>query len=182
LKDKHILVGVAGGIAAYKSAALVSSLVKRNVQVTVAMSAAAKEFVGAATFAALSGRAVCDDMFDSRYPLGAHIELARQADLFCVAPATADFIGHAAHGLTGGLLSALYACVVCPVLVAPAMNVEMWNKPAVQRNVQQLAADGVHLVGPDSGWLSCRTMGAGRMAEPAEIEKEILRLLDLAAN
>jgi len=173
MKNRRILVGVAGGVAAYKSAALVSRLVQNDFEVSVAMSHAATKFVGPATFAALSGRAVCTDMFDPSYPLGAHIELGRAVDLYCVAPATAEFIGNAALGLTGGLLSAVYACVACPVIVAPAMNVEMWNKPAVQRNVEQLKADGVFFVGPEKGWLSCRTEGFGRMAEPDQIFEAI---------
>ena len=169
MSHHRILIGVSAGIAAYKTASLVSQLAKDGHQVTVAMSSAETRFVGTATFAALSGRAVCTDMFDAAYPLGAHIELARNTDLFCVAPATADFIGSAANGLTSGLLSAIYTCVTCPVLIAPAMNVEMWNKPAVQRNVKQLVEDGLELVGPESGWLSCRTQGMGRMAEPDAI-------------
>ena len=173
MANQKILIGVSGGISAYKTATLVSQLAQSDFEVQVAMSASATRFVGAPTFAALSGRPVCTDMFDSAFPLGPHIELARWADLFCIAPATASFIGNAANGLTGDLLSALYACVTCPVLVAPAMNVEMWNQPAVQRNIKQLEEDGVKFVGPESGWLSCRTEGLGRMSEPEAIFQAI---------
>ncbi|QDS98900.1 flavoprotein [Adhaeretor mobilis] len=175
----EMVVGVSGGIAAYKSAALVSQLVQEDIGVTVVMTKAAKHFVGEATFAALSGRPVASDSFEpSAYPLGAHIELARKADLLCVAPATANYLAQAASGLADDLLSTLTLCFTGPVLVAPAMNNEMWTKPSVQRNVEQLLADGVHTIGPGEGWLSCRVQGAGRMAEPAEIAQEIHRLLD----
>lgn len=165
-----ILIGVSGGVAAYKAATVVSRLVQAGHEVTVVMTPAAGKFVGVATFAALSGRKVYDDSFDqSEMPLGPHIELARQADLLCVAPATADLLGKAAHGLADDLLSTLMLSFTGPVLMAPAMNSEMWGKPAVQRNVKQLHTDGVTMIGPGEGWLSCRVKGAGRMAEPEEI-------------
>ena len=166
-----ILIGIAGGIAAYKSATLVSRLAQNDFDVQVAMSGAALKFVGAATFAALSGKPVCTEMFDARFPLGPHIELARWADLVCFAPATAHLIGEAANGMTSGVLSATYSCTTSEqtVMMAPAMNVEMWNRPSVQRNVSQLVEDGVEMIGPDEGWLSCRTTGSGRMSEPEAI-------------
>ena len=173
----EIVIGVGGGVAGYKSAMLVSQLVQHDISVHVVLSRTARQFIGGATFAALTGRQPMVDLFDHRFPLGAHIELARSADLFCVAPATANFLAKAANGLSDDLLSTLYLCCTCPVLVCPAMNVEMWQKAAVQRNVEQLQHDGVQTVGPESGWLSCRTTGMGRMSEPATIFEAILEQL-----
>ncbi|MFM7205699.1 MAG: flavoprotein [Planctomycetaceae bacterium] len=166
---REIVLGVTGGVAAYKAAALTSSLVQRGAVVTAVMTAAARKFVGAATFSALTGRPVARRVFDPAYPLGAHIELAARADLLVVAPATADFLAKAAHGAADDLLCTLVLGVECPVLLAPAMNAAMWSKPAVQRNVRQLAEDGVRFVPPGTGWQSCRRQGPGRMAEPDEI-------------
>ncbi len=179
MADHEVIVGITGGVAAYKTAGLVSQLVQAGYGVRVVMTRSANEFIGTATLAALTGRPVNDDMFDaSRHPLGAHIELARSADLLCVAPATADFLGKAAMGLADDLLSTIYLCFAGPVILAPAMNCEMWDKPAVQRNVQRLRDDGVQLVGPGEGWLSCRTRGAGRMAEPDELFAAIRDVLN----
>lgn len=175
----EIIIGVSGGIAAYKTASLVSELVQDGIGVTVVMTRAATKFVGPATFRALTGRRVYSRVFDSQeHPLGPHIELARQADLLCVAPATAHFLAQAAHGLADDLLSTLTLSFTGPMVVAPAMNTEMWEKPAVQRNFEQLKSDGLHMVGPGEGWLSCRQKGVGRMAEPAEIAKVIRELLE----
>jgi phosphopantothenoylcysteine decarboxylase/phosphopantothenate--cysteine ligase len=175
----EIVVGVTGGVAAFKTAALVSQLVQGGVGVTVVMTAAAQRFVGPATFAALTGRPVASDTFDERqFPLGAHITLAEQAKLLVVAPASADFLAKAAHGLADDLLSTLYLAFAGRVLMAPAMNTAMWEKAAVQRNVAQLRADGVEFVEPGSGWLSCRQVGAGRMAEPETILSAIRGLLE----
>ncbi len=178
MQGRELIVGVSGGVAAYKAAALVSQLVQAGAGVTVVMTQAAHEFIGAATFAALSGRPVVDHIFDhAAYPLGAHIELARKAELLCVAPATANLMAKAAHGLADDLLSTLLLSFTGPVLMAPAMNCEMWDQPAVQRNVKQLVADGVHMVGPEEGWLSCRTRGMGRMSAPEKIFDAIGKLL-----
>ena len=146
-----IIVAVSGGIAAYKTAMLVSRLVQDDYSVRVVMTPSASEFVGAPTFAALTGQSVVTELFDPQFPLGAHIELAREADLLCVAPATANFLSNAAQGSASDLLSTLYLCFTNPVIVAPAMNCEMWDKPAVQRNVKQLIEDGVQIVGPEEG-------------------------------
>ena len=179
MNDRELIVGVSGGIAAYKSAAIVSSLVQQGAGVTVVLTSAGERFVGGATFAALSGRAVVREIFgDARHPLGAHIELAERAQLLCVAPATANFLAKAAHGLADDLLSTLYLCFSGPVLFAPAMNQQMWQQAAVQRNVQQLRKDGVRFVGPESGWLSCRQSGIGRMAAPEQVVQAIDELLD----
>ena len=170
MNGREVVIGVTGGIAAYKTAALVSRLVQAGAGVSVVMTKAATQFVGPTTFAALTGRAVGTDLFVSaEYHLGQHIALADRADLLCVAPATANFLAKAAQGIADDLLSTLYLAFRGPVLLAPAMNSAMWEKPAVQRNVQQLGADGVYFVGPDAGWLSCRATGAGRMSEPEAI-------------
>src|SRR6185503_17374527 len=179
MSGHEIVVGVTGGIAAFKTAALVSQLVQGGAGVTVVMTAAAERFIGAATFAALTGRAVARQTFDeAQFPLGAHITLAERAELLVVAPASADFLAKAANGLADDLLTTLYLAFSGKVLMAPAMNTAMWEKPAVQRNIAQLRADGVQFVEPGSGWLSCRQVGAGRMAEPEQIVAEVQRLLD----
>ena len=167
--SQKILVAVTGGIAAYKSAALVSQLAQAGHDVCVVMSPAAERFVGAAVLAALSGKPVVTDLFDPRFPLGAHIELARAYDTLCVAPATAHFLAAAAQGHSDDLISTLYLCYTGNVWVAPAMNCEMWENAAVQRNVSQLESDGVKMIGPEEGWLSCRVKGLGRMAAPDSI-------------
>lgn len=169
-QNREILIGVTGGIAAYKTADLTSKLVQAGASVTVAMTEAAKKFVGPTTFEALTNRPVYQNLFEPvEHPQGEHIGLARRADLYLIAPATADFLGKAAHGLANDLVSTLVLTVTCPVFVAPAMNTEMWSKPSVQRNIRQLKEDGLKFVEPGSGWLSCGQVGAGRMAEPAEI-------------
>jgi phosphopantothenoylcysteine decarboxylase/phosphopantothenate--cysteine ligase len=175
--SREILIGVCGGVSAYKSAAMVSRLVQDGHGVTVVLTRSAKRFIGAATFRALTGRQVVRDIFDPSYPLGAHIELARLADILCVAPATANLLAKAAHGIADDLLSTLLLTFTGPKLLAPAMNTEMWAQAAVQRNVDQLKADGYRLIGPASGWLSCRDQGAGRMSEPEEIRAAILEAL-----
>src|SRR4029079_972816 len=163
----EIVVGITGGIAAYKTAALVSKLVQDGDGVSVVMTASAERFIGAATFAALTGRGVAHNIFDeAQFPLGAHITLAERADLLVVAPASADFLAKAAHGLADDLLATLYLAFNGPVLMAPAVDTHMWEQPAVQRNIAQLRTDGVRFVEPTSGWLSCRQVGAGRMSEP----------------
>ena len=175
----ELIVGVTGGIAAFKTAALVSSLVQEGHGVTVVMTRSARKFVGPATFRALTGRPVATDVFDrGQYPLGAHIELAEKADLMVVAPASADFLAKAACGIADDLLSTLVLSFEGPLLVAPAMNAAMWAKPAVQRNVKTLRGDGVHFVDPQEGWQSCRRTGMGRLADPADIQTAIEQLLN----
>jgi phosphopantothenoylcysteine decarboxylase/phosphopantothenate--cysteine ligase len=170
----RLLVGVTGGVAAFKTAALVSQLVQRGVDVQVVMTRDAKRFVGPATFAALTGKRVLMRTFDQNdHSLGPHIELARAAQVMLVAPATANFLAKAACGIADDLLCTLVLSFTGPLLVAPAMNAEMWTKPAVQRNVETLQGDGVTIISPGSGWLSCREAGAGRMAEPADISSAI---------
>jgi phosphopantothenoylcysteine decarboxylase len=170
MNGREIVVGVTGGVAAYKTAALVSQLVQAGAGVSVVLTASAREFIGAATFEALTGRAVNTAVFhEPEHPLGAHIELATRGEILCVAPATANFLGKVAHGLADDLLSTLALSFTGPIMMAPAMNCEMWDKPSVERNVEQLRKDGVVLVGPEEGWLSCRQRGMGRMSAQEKI-------------
>jgi len=172
MQGREILIGVTGGIAAYKAAVLVSRLVQAGAGVTVIMTRSATELVGPRTFEALTGRAVRTDVFDLS-KIHAHIELAREAELLCIVPATANMLGKMAAGIADDLLSTVYLSFRGPVLVAPAMNCEMWEKKSVQRNVTQLKADGVVFVGPESGRLSCGENGVGRMSEPDQILQAI---------
>lgn len=173
-----VLLAIGGGIAAYKSAMLCSKLSQDGISVRVAMTRSATEFIGPPTLAALSGRPVAIDSFDPRYPLGAHIELAKDADMLVVAPATAGVMAKFACGIADDLVSTLYLQVACPVMLAPAMSDPMWSKPSTQRNVDQLRSDGCHIIGPDSGWLSCRVRGEGRMSEPNAIADAIKSTLE----
>jgi phosphopantothenoylcysteine decarboxylase/phosphopantothenate--cysteine ligase len=170
---KEILLGVTGGIAAYKSAVLVSRLTQQGVGVTVVMTDSATKLVTPYTFEALSGRPVRHSVFDAAMS-HVHIELARAADLFCIAPATANIIAKAAHGIADDLVSTLILSFETQFLYAPAMNTVMWNKPAVQRNVKQLLDDGMFFIGPEPGHLSCGETGRGRMTEPEKIAETIL--------
>lgn len=170
LSVKRILLGVTGGIAAYKAAELVRLLRRRSIEVQVAMTEAACRFVAPATFQALSGSAVYTDLWDERAADGmAHIALTRGFDAALIAPASADFIAKLAHGLADDLLSTLCLARACPLLAAPAMNREMWENPATQRNIAQLARDGVVLLGPASGAQACGETGMGRMWEPIDL-------------
>ena len=170
LTGKRILLGITGGIAAYKAAELTRLLVKGGADVRVAMTEAATRFVGTATMQALSGQPVWTDLWDERVndAMG-HIELSRDRDLILVAPASADFMAKLAHGFADDLLSTLCVARRCPLMVAPAMNVEMWQNPATARNAEALRADGVTLIGPASGGQACGELGMGRMTEPADI-------------
>lgn len=175
LQGRRIVLGVTGGIAAYKSAELVRLLVKQGAEVQVAMTDGAQHFVTATTFQALSGQPVYTDQWDARMPNAmAHIDLSRQADCILVAPASADFLARIAHGMADDLLSTMVLARDCPLLVAPAMNRQMWDNPATQRNVAQLAADGIHIHGPASGEQACGEVGAGRMLEPEELLEDVL--------
>src|ERR1043166_7247997 len=152
LTGKRVLLGITGGIAAYKAPELVRLLVKAGADVRVAMTEAATRFIGPTTMQALSGQPVWTDLWDARVndSMG-HIELSRDRDLILVAPASADFLAKLAHGLCDDLLSTLCVARRCPLMVAPAMNVEMWQNPATRRNAETLRADGVHIVGPAGG-------------------------------
>jgi len=174
LTGRRVLLGITGGIAAYKAAELVRLLVKAGADVRVAMTEAATRFVGTPTMQALSGQPVWTDLWDARVndAMG-HIELSRDRELILVAPASADFMAKLAHGLCDDLLSTLCVARRCPLMVAPAMNVEMWQNAATQRNAEALRADGVQIVGPASGGQACGEMGMGRMTEPADILADV---------
>lgn len=174
---RRILLGVTGGVAAYKVAELTRLLVKARIDVQVAMTEAACGFVTPATFQALSGKPVLTDLWDPRIPNRmAHIELSRQADAILIAPASADFIAKVVQGTADDLLSTTVAARNCPLLVAPAMNREMWANPANRRNIDKLRADGVILVGPDTGEQACGETGEGRMVEPLQLLDAVLAL------
>lgn len=171
---RRILLGVSGGIAAYKAAELVRRLTERGAEVQVVMTAGAKEFVTPLTFQALSGRPVRDDLWDAAAEdaMG-HIELARWAELVLIAPASADLIARLAVGQANDLLTTLVLATAAPVWVAPAMNRFMWSNAATEENVARLTARGVRLVGPDAGEQACGEIGLGRMAEPEAIAAEV---------
>lgn len=170
LSGRHVLVGITGGIAAYKSADLVRRLREAGAQVRVAMTEAAIAFVSPLTFQALSGAPVRHTLIDAEAEAGmGHIELARWADAILVAPASADFMARLAGGLADDLLSTLCLASEAPLCLAPAMNRVMWKHPATQDNAQRLAARGVHLFGPASGAQACGETGAGRMLEPMQL-------------
>ena len=166
----RLVLGVTGGIAAYKAAELVRLLVKDGTVVDVVMTEAATHFVTPTTFQALSGRSVLTDLWASGADNAmGHIDVSRGASAIVVAPASADFMAKVAHGLADDLLSTLCLARECPLIVAPAMNVQMWQNAATQRNVAQLRADGVTILGPGSGELACNETGDGRMLEAAEL-------------
>lgn len=163
-QDKRIVIGVTGSIAAYKTCDLVFSLRKADARPVVVMTEAAERLVTRETFRALSGEPTHVNMWDHPESAMPHITLVENADLVIVAPATANFLAKLANGIADDLLSTLMLTVTCPLVVAPAMNVEMWNHVTVQRNVARVKADGVHLVEPVSGELACRVEGKGKMA------------------
>ena len=174
LKGKKILLGVTGGVAAYKAAELLRMFQKEGAEVRVAMTQAATRFITPVTMQALSGQPVWTDLWDPRVAdnMG-HIELSRDRELIVVAPASADFMAKLAHGLADDLLSALCLARRCPLMVAPAMNVEMWENSATRRNVERLYEDDVHFSGPSAGEQACGETGLGRMSEPADIVDQV---------
>ena len=170
LAGKNILLIISGGIAAYKSLDLIRRIRERGALVTPLMTQAASEFVTPLSVSALAGVQVYQDLFDltAESDMG-HIQLSRSADLIVVAPASADMMAKMANGLANDLASTLLLATDTPVLIAPAMNVRMWDHPATQRNLAQLSADGIHIVGPNPGDMACGEYGPGRMSEPLEI-------------
>ena len=178
LTGRHIVLGLTGGIACYKSAELARELIRCGASVQVVMSEAAERFITPVTMQALSNRAVCTSQWDAREPNNmAHINLTREADAVLVAPASADFLAKLVHGRADDVLSLL--CLArpmqrCGLLVAPAMNREMWAHPATQRNVAQLRADGTLILGPAAGDQACGEVGEGRMLEPSELVAELV--------
>ncbi len=181
---RRVILGVGGGIAAYKSAELTRLLTQQGLSVQPVMTQAAAEFITPLTLASLANRKVIAHLFAERQDGEAvlssaieHINVALENDLLVVAPATADLIGKFANGLANDFLTTLYLAFRGPVLLVPAMNTNMWQNPAVQRNVRQLASDGVRMVGPNAGDLACGMVGPGRMAEPAEIAAAVAAML-----
>lgn len=183
LHERRVLLGVTGGIAAYKSPWIVRRLAERGVEVRVVMTAGARRFVTPLTFQAVSGHPVRSDLWDeSAEAAMGHIELARWAELVLVAPASADFMARLTAGLADDLLSTLCLATEAPLLLAPAMNRVMWSAPATQANRETLAARGVGLLGPASGDQACGEQGAGRMLEPAEIVGAVAARLARSAD
>jgi phosphopantothenoylcysteine decarboxylase/phosphopantothenate--cysteine ligase len=177
-QTKRIVLGITGGIAAYKAAELLRLLIKQNIEVQVAMTGAACHFITPTTMQGLSGKPVMTSQWDASVPDSmAHIHLSRAADAIVIAPASADFIAKLAHGLADDLLSTLCLARNCPLIVAPAMNREMWLNTATQRNVAQLIADGVQVLGPDSGMQACGEEGMGRMMEAEQLARDIAAFL-----
>ena len=181
-----IALGVTGGVAAYKAAELVRRLQQEKLDVQVVMTRAAQEFITPLTFAALTGQKVITDMFSAAGAAPAnvesaieHIAVAQRIDLFLVAPATADILGKFAHGIAEDFLTTLYLATKAPVVVAPAMNVNMWEHAATQENLAALRARGVHVVDPDEGYLACGMTGAGRLASTETIAKKVCDVLGL---
>jgi phosphopantothenoylcysteine decarboxylase/phosphopantothenate--cysteine ligase len=184
-----VALGVTGGIAAYKAAELVRLLQDRGIRVQVIMTRAAQEFVRPLTFAALSGEKVITGMFSpgEEHPANIdsaieHIAVAQSIDALLVAPATADVLAHFAHGMASDFLTTLYLATTAPVVVAPAMNVNMWNHPATQANLEILRQRGVKIVEPDSGYLACGMTGAGRLAENEAVVAAVLESLGAAQD
>ena len=175
LRNRHILLGVTGGIAAYKALELVRLLKKEGVQVRVVMTKAACEFIAPLSFQALSGQSVHIELLDvdAENAMG-HIELARWADIFIIAPASANTLSKLAHGNADDLLSTLYLAANCPVYISPAMNHVMWNHVATQTNIQLLQTHGIRLISPEAGEQACGEIGVGRMAEPQTICARLL--------
>jgi len=178
LSEPRILLIVGGGIAAYKSLELIRELKKRGIASRCILTRSGAEFVTPLSLSALSGDKIYSELFDltDEAEMG-HIELSRSADIVVVAPATADLMAKAANGLAGDLASTTLLATDKPVLMAPAMNVRMWDHPATQRNLTTLKGDGVHFVGPDEGEMACGEFGPGRMAEPVAIADAIEGLI-----
>jgi phosphopantothenoylcysteine decarboxylase/phosphopantothenate--cysteine ligase len=178
LKDREIIVGVCGGIAAYKVADVVSKLVQAGAGVSVVMTEEAVKFVTPLTFQALSGRVVRTstfDLTDSSDPQ--HIALTERADLMLIAPATSNIIAKIAHGLCDDQVSLMVAAAACPVVFAPAMNNRMWANPIAQENVAKLTNLGYRFIGPEDGWLACRNVGPGRLSDPQKIVDEVSKII-----
>jgi phosphopantothenoylcysteine decarboxylase/phosphopantothenate--cysteine ligase len=178
LKGREIIVAVCGGIAAYKVADVVSKLVQAGAGVTVCMTRGAQKFVTPLTFEALSGRPVRVGTFslvESSDPQ--HISLTERADVMLVAPATNNIIAKVAHGLCDDLVSLMICAAACPVVFAPSMNNRMWENPIAQENITKLTGLGYRFIGPESGWLACRNVGAGRLSEPQKIVDELISVL-----
>ena len=175
LANKKIVLGISGGIAAYKSAELARALIQEGAEVQVIMTEAAQQFITPITMQALTGKLVFTNQWDDRIANNmAHIELSRQADAILIAPASADLIAKLSLGLADDLLSTLCLARDCPLLIAPAMNLQMWAHPATQRSITRLNSDGITILGPSSGDQACGEVGIGRMLEPSEICEQLI--------
>jgi phosphopantothenoylcysteine decarboxylase/phosphopantothenate--cysteine ligase len=175
LVNKKIVLGISGGIAAYKSAELARALIQEGAEVQVIMTEAAQQFITPITMQALTGKLVFTNQWDDRIANNmAHIELSRQADAILIAPASADLIAKLSLGLADDLLSTLCLARDCPLLIAPAMNLQMWAHPATQRSITRLNSDGITILGPSSGDQACGEVGIGRMLEPSEICEQLI--------
>jgi phosphopantothenoylcysteine decarboxylase/phosphopantothenate--cysteine ligase len=186
LKNKQIVLGVSGGIAAYKSVALLRQLVKKGARVRVIMTHSATHFVAPMTFETLSENPVYVDLFGKKDDAAIrHIAWAEDAQAVVVAPATANMVAKLAHGIADDALSTFMLAVTCPVMICPAMNSNMFEHPATQRNLERLAADGCHILSPGEGQLACKAVGSGRLPEPEEIADRLVSYLtpnDLAGK
>ncbi len=177
LKDKHILLGVTGGIAVYKSVELLRLLKKAGANVTVSMTEAAQHFVGKTTFEVLSENPVLSDLWNDTQSSVTHIDVASRSKVAVVAPATANCIGKLAHGIADDALTTTMLALTCPVMICPSMNTDMYQNLRVQENLDILERSGMHIVDPDSGALACKTVGAGRLPEPWFIFDRLFALL-----
>jgi phosphopantothenoylcysteine decarboxylase/phosphopantothenate--cysteine ligase len=178
LKGREIIVAVCGGIACYKAADVVSKLVQTGAGVSVVMTRSAQEFVTPLTFQALSGRPVRTDTFNLVESSDAqHIKLTEHADLMLIVPATTNMIAKVAHGICDDLVSLMICAAACPVVFAPSMNTRMWENPIAQDNYAKLANLGYRFIGPEAGWLACRSIGYGRLSDPTKIVDEVRRML-----
>ena len=183
LTGRRVLIGVTGGIAAYKTCTIVSTLVQRGAEVTCAMTRSAKRFVRPLTFEVLSGRSVLTSLWRSQPEHEpSHIALARRADVIVIAPATANIIAKLAAGIADDLISTLVPAARCPVIVAPAMNDAMWANRVVQRNVATLRELDYRIIEPGCGWMACRSVGVGRMEEPEVIVAAVEAVLGAASK
>lgn len=179
MKKKCVIVGVTGGIAAFKACSLVSSLKKKGHEVHVLMTKSAQEFVTPLTFQSLAGTRVITDMFSVDYePEVHHVSLAKKADVFVVAPATADFIAKAANGIADDMLTTTFLAASCPKLVVPAMNTHMLENPVTADNIVKLQKYGIHVMNSEAGYLACGDTGKGRMPEPVQIEDALEVLME----
>lgn len=177
--NKNILLGVSGGIAVYKAVALVSKLTQAGFHVKVIMTESATKFVTPLTFQVMSKNEVYVDTFDEKDPGAiAHIDLADWADLIIVAPATANIIGKLANGIADDMLTTTLLAATCPVWIAPAMNVHMYDHPAVKRNIAQLSKDGYSFIEPSEGYLACGYVGKGRLEEPEKITELVINYFE----
>lgn len=183
LTNRRVLLGISGGIAAYKAAELTRLLVKAGVDVQVVMTKGAEAFITPLTLQALSGKPVRTGLFDAEaeHAMG-HIELARWAELIVIAPASADVMARLTHGMADDLLATLCLASTAPLMIAPAMNQQMWQHPATQHNAQTLQHRGVRLIGPDSGDQACGETGPGRMLEPQQILQQVQALFSSHDN